>query len=345
MGTEDITSPGGGVGEMTSLLHPPSTDSRDTINRNGLDDDADRRGTIVRRASVTSARAQAIRKKIQVEWTDSLRNCQEGEVYAAAFLIRDVVLGSGVHGTEIVRAAGAFDYNPYSQKNHPAMNRISRACRWVLARWAFFSVGQMASWTLALLSFVEPPVWCRDWAAAGDGNGDGVVPTGCTGAMLATGPPAFGNGAGDGGPGECQHDVDYYPNSGATVLNVKQSLVVEWVCIVVIASYILLQMGSMGLSPSRYFFLFKKSPGLDRKSNVGPRIMRMLLVFSVLVTFLDLTLSEWLGTKRLVILAQSSLFIFCINPPPRPFPAPVRLADAQLHFPLRRTLRGRTEKL
>eukprot|EP00566_Odontella_aurita_P021592 CAMPEP_0113532676 /NCGR_PEP_ID=MMETSP0015_2-20120614/4191_1 /TAXON_ID=2838 /ORGANISM="Odontella" /LENGTH=217 /DNA_ID=CAMNT_0000431663 /DNA_START=138 /DNA_END=788 /DNA_ORIENTATION=+ /assembly_acc=CAM_ASM_000160 len=153
---------------------------------------------------------------LRLKWTDSLRHkaadSYHGNAYPAAFLIRDAILGTGADMTGVVRAAGAYDFNPHSDENHPLVNQISLVCRWLLAREIVYNITHIASWVLVLVSFFEPPSWCRNYTTA---SGDVL---GCEALLSARGPPAFGD----------EEDVQYYPNTGTALLTVDQSLVIDW---------------------------------------------------------------------------------------------------------------------
>lgn len=151
------------------------------------------------------------------------RKLHTSNVGAAAFLIRDAVLGDQVENP----AEGA--YNPYHQDNESqvTMNQISIQCR----RWCSFSILihslRAVTWTSVLLTFFEPPHWCRN--------------EGCVEVFRRRGMPA-----------DSSDEVYYYPTSRILFLTLRQSQLIEAACLLVIIGVIALRIGRDGLSLHRY---------------------------------------------------------------------------------------------
>lgn len=147
----------------------------------------------------------------------------------AAFLIRDAVLGEAENP-----AAGAYD--PYDNLESAWRNEISVVCRRICAnRWFLYSM-RICVWTMLVLTFVEPPHWCR--------NTEGHATDGCDVLLYKMGSPVGGDD---------QTEVQYYPNSQSMFLSVSQSRVVEWVCLAFVWIFSLCRLGRDGLSIQIFF--------------------------------------------------------------------------------------------
>lgn len=138
----------------------------------------------------------------------------------AAFLIRDAVLGEVENPAE-----GA--YNPYDSKDS-LRSELAVFCGRVCANRALVQSMYAIVWFLVLLTFVEPPHWCRKHGDDGEG---------CRVLFEAEGPPADGSGG----------SVQWYPNSKSMLLSVKQSNALEAIFLGVYALYTVLRIGRDGL--------------------------------------------------------------------------------------------------
>jgi hypothetical protein len=174
----------------------------------------------------------------------------------AAFLIRDAVL------TEVENpAAGAYD--PYHDEHNVFRNAVSVWCRRLCARRSLVYTWRAAAWVLCLLTFFEPPPWCREE----DGGG-------CHELLAAKGPPAAGED-------ESAEDivVDYYPNTGTSLLLTQQeSHVIEAICLVVLYIYTLLRIGRDGMSLR--IFLRR---GRGQPQRIGQLICLLILAAGLLL--------------------------------------------------------------
>jgi hypothetical protein len=140
-------------------------------------------------------------------------------VGAAAFLIRDAVLGEDNTLTGF--------YDPYDNPGSDFRNLISVICRRLVSYPPLMRLESAFVWLLIVLTFIEPPVWCRS----------GNSKDGCESLLTLEGTPA---GQEDDPSAE---SVLYYPNSKSVLLTLNQSRVVECVCLGVIGLFILFRFG------------------------------------------------------------------------------------------------------
>jgi hypothetical protein len=154
----------------------------------------------------------------------------------AAHLIRDAVLGE--KGTPYEAW-----YDPYANPDQPFKNFVCVLFGRVLSHRWMLRVLRGAAWTLVLLSFIDPPHWCRnsdlDIVQVGEDNKFGT----CGVIMKTRGTASDG-----------EEDVEYYPNTDSMWLTVKQSEQLEWVCLGIITAFIILQFGRDGFELNRFFF-------------------------------------------------------------------------------------------
>lgn len=106
----------------------------------------------------------------------------------------------------------------------------------------------LVCWALFMLSFFEPPTWCRDASdlqIVADSRDDSNINEFGDCRILFD---AYGVTA-----DEVENQA-LYPNFDAMLLTVTQSRNIEIVCTSVIAIYMLLQFGDDGFSPSFFFY-------------------------------------------------------------------------------------------
>lgn len=230
--------------------------------------------------------------------------CAGGRVGAAAYLIRDAVLGSDRVEDP---AAGAYDPSRALDSSPSSPSRtvvvidaVAVACRRWCRSGTLRRVLHAAVGMLVALTFLEPPHWCRHHRVVDDD--DGAEHFGCAAVWGATGVPA--GAATDGGEGT--GSVEYYPNTGSnTWLTVAQSHTIEAVCGAVVALVLLLRVGRDGLSLPRYLrrspvrrnrliqlfcvaalptglLLERWSPAPDNKYTLYHAYLRLLLLYSFL---------------------------------------------------------------
>lgn len=147
---------------------------------------------------------------------------REKGVGRAAFLIRDAVLG-------FQDAPYEGFYDPYATLNSDVAeinlrNTISFVCGRLIASGWLTRILLLANWLLFLLSFIEPPHWCRDSDlvlvqnnTVDAGYGD------CDVLLSAKGMTADG-----------EENQALYPNFGIMLITISQSQCIELVCIFII---------------------------------------------------------------------------------------------------------------
>jgi len=201
----------------------------------------------------------------------SARDRAGGGVGSAAFLIRDAVLGPLEDPAE-----GA--YNPYT--HHGLRPVISVICRRLCAARVVRFLSLAAVWMLVLVSFLEPPNWCRTAS--------------CNVVLSMRGPAAD----------EPTLVVEYYPNSSTLMLTEYQASMLDLGCWTVLVIRILLQIGHDGMSPQRYF-----RPGPARWLRTLEVVVVSLLGYYVLsvITYQNSSSARVLAP----FLRISVLFAFC----------------------------------
>jgi len=160
----------------------------------------------------------------------------EKGIVKAAFLIRDAFMGESENPS-----MGTFD--PYADPNDSLRNFLSLVFRQVLASRWLRTLTFAATWILVLLTFVEPPRWCRYGY-----NGDASIT--CEQLFKMKGPPASIQNTTATLPEE--DSVEYYPTTRSILLTPEQSNVVEWVCISFFTLIVLFRIGRDGCSLVRY---------------------------------------------------------------------------------------------
>ena len=181
---------------------------------------------------------------------------QEG-VGPAAFLIRDAVLGEEEHPYETW-------YNPYADPANERRNFFAAFCARSSSSVVMVRILKVAAWTLVILSFVEPPYWCRrsHLVITEDsdkfGNGFGV----CGVLLNAAGPSLDG-----------EEMVTYYPNSSSMWLTEEQSTKLEGLCLFIITLYLFLRFGRDGFEVQRFLM-----NGYNRFTRTLQLLMILLLI-------------------------------------------------------------------
>lgn len=205
---------------------------------------------------------------------------RRSHIGAAAFLIRDAVLGAyhPVDDPAAVMVEGGmtavYDPHDYHHHHHPDDDETTAAncfvffhatfclwCRRWCNHWTLWYLLHCTMTCLILLTFVEPPHWCRDYYQENivrENGGPKIAQPGgggCEALLTATGPPATTST----NDNSMAVDVDYYyPNAGTGLwLTVPQSQVTETILLVVIATILLVRIGRDGLSLRRYL---RRSP-------------------------------------------------------------------------------------
>jgi hypothetical protein len=161
-------------------------------------------------------------------------------VGAAAFLIRDAVIGE-VDSYD--PACGVYD--PYQHPEKRFLNDISIASRRLTSYRPLLHFMRAVVWTLVLLTFIEPPQWCREsktHPTSFNSNSTSTL-SGCSAYLAAEGIPADNS---------TDKSVSYYPNSGSLLVTATESNIIEAVCLALISLFLLLRLGRDGMSLTRY---------------------------------------------------------------------------------------------
>jgi len=216
-------------------------------------------------SSMRSFSSKMMKSLSSVDRHHALKNLGVGP---AAFLIRDAVLG-------FQDAPFEGYYDPYStaDTNDPEKilkNAISFVCgRLIAYNWVTrFLYG--ANWILFILSFVEPPQWCRDsnLQIAQNNLSDDLDQYGDCQVILG----------GKGTAADGEENQDYYPNFGTMLLTISQSKHIELICIFTIFLYLVLKLGDDGMDFRLFFY-----PGTKRRMHSLRLITLACLLTGVLV--------------------------------------------------------------
>ena len=210
---------------------------------------------------VRESKRQILESFSSTERQDALKALGVGP---AASMIKDAVLG-------YQDAPYEGFYDPYANPDAEIRNIVSVVCgRFIAYNWAKkLLLG--ANWMLFILTFLEPPHWCRDSKleiARGnylsyDGNEFGD----CKVILDARGTTADG-----------EENQEYYPNWNMTWLSVSQAKHVELGCIFVIFFYMVLKMGDDGFNLRLFFY-----PGYKRWVHSSQMIMLVCLVWGIMI--------------------------------------------------------------
>jgi hypothetical protein len=182
----------------------------------------------------------------------------------AASMIKDAVLG-------YQDAPYEGFYDPYANPDAEIRNMASVVCgRFIAYNWAK-NLLLGANWMLFILTFLEPPHWCRDSKleiAQGNNLNYDVNEFGdCKVILDARGTTADG-----------EENQEYYPNWNMTWLSVSQAKHVELSCVFIIFSYMILKMGDDGFNLRLFFY-----PGYKRWVHSSQMIMLVCLVLGIMI--------------------------------------------------------------
>ncbi len=211
-----------------------------------------------RESSSFSFKHPSLRKLLEsVSSTEREHALQVMGVGPAASMIKDAVMG-------YQDAPYEGFYDPYENPDTEVRNAISVVCgRFIAYNWAKrLLLG--ANWVLFILTFLEPPHWCRDSKleiTKGNLN-DSLSEYGdCQVLLNAVGTSADG-----------QENQEYYPNWNAMWLSVSQSKRIELSCVSIILFYMILKMGDDGFKFHLFFY-----PGYKRWVHSS----QMVVIFSI----------------------------------------------------------------
>ncbi|KAL7534858.1 LOW QUALITY PROTEIN: hypothetical protein ACHAXR_006128 [Thalassiosira sp. AJA248-18] len=231
------------------------------------------------------------------------RALKERGVGQAAHLIKDAVFGhqdapyEGKYGSLrmlhslpaiIVYPQHFFDlyepagyYDPYKNEQSVLRNKTSVLCGRLVVH--LKGAVLFSCWLLFLLSFFEPPHWCRnasDLQIVVDKEADD---------------PTYNNSSAVREYGDCkllfdaygttadeEEDQPYYPNSSSMWLTIYQSKLVELACALFISLYMALEFGDDGFEARLFFY-----PGYKRWTRT---VQSIVLVFIITSTVFDVTI-------------------------------------------------------
>lgn len=179
----------------------------------------------------------------------------------AASMIRDAVMG-------YQDAPYEGFYDPYKNQDARVRNTVSVVCgRFIAYNWAKkLLLG--ANWMLFILSFLEPPHWCRNSSleiTKGNMNYSLNEYGDCQVLLNARGTTVDG-----------EENREYYPNWNCMWLTVSQSKHIELSCILIIFSYMVLKMGDDGFRFRLFFY-----PGYKRWLHSSQIILLLFLSLGV----------------------------------------------------------------
>lgn len=208
----------------------------------------------------------------------------EKGIVKAAFLIRDAVLGDSENPS-----MGTYD--PYENPEHSVRNLLSLVFRQILSHRSIRQISNAVVWTVALLTFVEPPRWCRDGY-----NGDETQT--CQVLFDMRGPAAGSEALLSDNTNNTTANisidgyVEYYPSTNSLLLTREQSNIIEWICISIFSLRILLLIGRDGCSLPRF---------LRRGPAQVIRLLQLLAIGSIVLgLWFDYTLFQ--PFARLILL-------------------------------------------
>ncbi|CAJ1945081.1 unnamed protein product [Cylindrotheca closterium] len=147
------------------------------------------------------------------------------KVWPAAHLIRDAILG------EIDEPYDGW-YDPHSNPANKMKNKCSLIC--IRAESRINGLIAVTMWTLILISFFEPPHWCRVLGLDTDHR------YGSCGAVLEATDPS-------------DESISYYPNFGLMMLTEHQAHTLQLICVLILVSRILIRIGRNGFEMWRFF--------------------------------------------------------------------------------------------
>ena len=204
---------------------------------------------------------------------DSVMIKNNGRVKLAASSLRDASILTQSDNT----ALNITDQYYYRILKNESVTNISKICRRILTYQLVAIVTQACVIGLTLLSFIEPPTWCRNFTRNGESNN---VIIGCDVAMQIQGKPAFFS---DDLEQEEKSTVYYYPNAGISLLDLQQSLMMERLIYLVLA-HTLISFGSYNFSLKKYFALeVLDSPDvITKRSFKTTSVVRIVRLISII---------------------------------------------------------------
>ena len=175
-------------------------------------------------------------KRWDPEWNETL--AAHPNLRDAAFLLRDAIV--------LAKSNSTYAHTDYLISSNPnqaveSQSRFSRFFLKILTNPLFEKLMRVCIIALVLLTFIEPPSWCRNFNV-------GEV-QGCEAAMSASGIPAFYSD-------DTEEEIQpYYPNSGTTILTAATSLRLEWFLISLLLLHTFLCLGKDRFSLDNFFHI------------------------------------------------------------------------------------------
>jgi hypothetical protein len=215
-----------------------------------------------------------------------------GNVGIAAYLIRDAVLGDDYAVEDPVDGA----YNPFSSSNtkNVLRNEISIICRKCCSSWTTLRLLHYSVAVLLLLTFFEPPHWCRNYQLSimsPDDQQPTIVFGSCDTILRLSDTPKLETTTSNMTESNI---VEYYPNTTTAVwLTISQSHMFEIIIVSIITIILALRVGRDGCSLAIYL---RRSAGFVTQSN---RICQILCTFAL---FLGVYLEHRTYDKRFTML-------------------------------------------
>jgi len=171
-------------------------------------------------------------------------SAENPSIKKAAYLLRDAIIlakstSPFAHTDYLISSKSGEDADAYAQADGSI-----RMFRRILLHPLVGGVLRLCIFGLVMLSFLEPPSWCR-----GFGDGDSNTMNGCATAMSIKGVPLFYSDDSE------EQIQDYYPNTGTTRLTVGQSLYLEWFFVAMLLLHTVLCLGKDNFSMENYFYL------------------------------------------------------------------------------------------
>lgn len=200
-----------------------------------------------------------------------------GNIGTAAYLIRDAVLGDAYAVEDPTIGA----YNPFSSSNskNVLLNEISIICRKYCSSWTTLRVLHYSVALLILLTFFEPPHWCRNHRfniISPDGQQQDIFLGGCDTVLRLSGIPKLDSDSNN--TAKETETVEYYPNTATAVwLTVSQSHLLEILFLSTITIVIVLRFGRDGCSLPIYL---RRSAGTTIQWN---RICQILCIVTLFI--------------------------------------------------------------
>ena len=224
---------------------------------------------------------------------------QHEEVSEAASVLRDVIL--------LCKSSSELAHTDHSisrlSRSNGRYEKVSGFCSKMINHPFFSEVFRASILGLILLSFFEPPTWCRGFDDGNTASGNG-----CELALNMKGIPTFYS---DDSEAKIQ---DYYPNTGTNIFDVWQSLKLEWVFMVIILTHTCLSYGKDDFSFSNFFILKQFAPNqldtLTSKNLKVIRVVRIIRVVAILLLLKGMILFSLFNEERhFAVFLRMALFI------------------------------------